>query len=39
MKIIRALVAFCGMAWLVSSPSHAESFDARITIQADRPAP
>ena len=37
MKTIHALVAFCGMAWLASSPSHAESFDARITIQADRP--
>ena len=37
MKIIRGFVAVCGMAWLASPPSHAESFDARITIQADRP--
>ena len=38
MKIVRGFVAVCGMAWLICPPSNAESFDARITIQADRPA-
>ena len=37
MKIARGFVAVCGLAWFASPPSHAESFDARITIQADRP--
>jgi len=37
MKIIRTLVFACTLAGSASAPLHAEAFDARITIEADRP--